>query len=758
MRKQRNKFNKISIILRISLIVVVLCSALSFLHVYDVKKFYVNYTTDNFFVLNNTAVNDLNNELAELRRITLDSQKCILNTNNHEEIFAVIGNIEKYCPEYDVSYITPDSSLYTSLGKTVMPSIYEEIKAIPISSFDDDNYACVHSGKYLKTMNQSTNNLVGIVRYYTSDGYTYLLISKNVDEILLSSYFKQINQKGFFAVVDDSGDVISASASYIKMFDNQNNAIDALSGFIAPNNKKNDKGMIDLKTGLLSSREGKAVLVNANGKRSHLYYGKLENSVKINYIAFYEGTSVEQNINPVVFRSYLTCFLMMLFMVALVLYTWYTLNDSNDFIFKLAFIDEVTGRYNYNYFKRNAGLLIETNNQVPYILLRFDILNFRYINEAYGHDKADAILKATVDEFINNFDSAKEMCARINSDQFVAVCVNDISYDEKYVKYVKAISDAAIAANVKFPIRLKVGIYQIKKEDKDIKLMIDRANVARKSVDLSKNILIQNYSDEIIKSISKINEIESEMNKALSKGEFKVYIQPKWDIVKDCVVGGEALVRWINSEGKMVYPSDFIPIFESNGFIEKIDFYMLEQICIKMRDLSNAGNYKIYPISVNQSRILINNPDYLDIVHKILERYDTEVNNIQLEITESVFFEEKEKMKEVILGLKKLGLNLAMDDFGSGYSSLNILKEIPFDVLKIDKAFFDETLTSDTSKIILKKIMEMAEGIGLDVICEGVEEQSQVEFLRDYGARTVQGYLYGKPMPMDEFVEKYCKM
>ena len=162
----------------------------------------------------------------------------ILNTNNHEEIFAVIGNIEKYCPEYDVSYITPDSSLYTSLGKTVMPSIYEEIKAIPISSFDDDNYACVHSGKYLKTMNQSTNNLVGIVRYYTSDGYTYLLISKNVDEILLSSYFKQINQKGFFAVVDDSGDVISASASYIKMFDNQNNAMDALSGFIAPNNKK----------------------------------------------------------------------------------------------------------------------------------------------------------------------------------------------------------------------------------------------------------------------------------------------------------------------------------------------------------------------------------------------------------------------------------------------------------------------------------------------------------------------------------------
>lgn len=758
MRRKRDSFNRISIILRISLVAVLICAGISFLHVYDVKKFYLNYTTDNFIDLNNTGIIDLNEEINGLKEVSLNSARLLERNTDPGKIVDMIREIEKYNSKYNVSYITPDSKCYDAFGLSVEPAVYSDLKDIPISLFNEDNYACVHSGKYLPTYNQKKNHLVGIVRIYSDEGYSYLFISQNIDDVLLGSAFKQINQKGFLAVVDEDGDIISSSASYLKMFKDESNIVDGLTDYVSSDNKNNKRALLNLKRNLLGSKDDNDTLVNKDGRRSHVYYGKLNNYSKIYYVSFYEGSAVEQSINPVVFRSFLVCFLMMLFMVFLVVYTWYTLNDSNDFILRLAFIDEVTGRYNYNYFKRNACSIVERNNQFPFILLRFDILNFRYINEAYGHEKADLILKATVDEFIKNFDSTKEICARINSDQFVALCINDIEFDEKYVKYVKGISDAAVAANVKFPIRLKVGIYQIKKEDKDINLMIDRANVARKSVDLSKNNFMQSYSEEIIRSISQINEIESEMNKALSKGEFKVFIQPKWDINEDCVVGGEALVRWIKSDGSVVYPSDFIPIFESNGFIEKIDFFMLEQVCIRMREISQLGNYRIYPISINQSRILINNPDYVEIVRKILNRYDTDVSKIQLEITESVFFEEKEKMKDVIFELKKIGLNLAMDDFGSGFSSLNILKEIPFDILKIDKDFFDETFTSQTSKVILQKIMEMAEGIGIDVICEGVEETEQVEILRGFGAKTVQGYLYGKPMPCDEFIEKYCKM
>ncbi len=426
-------------------------------------------------------------------------------------------------------------------------------------------------------------------------------------------------------------------------------------------------------------------------------------------------------------------------------------------IVKLAYIDDVTGGYNYNYFKRNIPDIIHNNRETPFLMLRFDIMNFRYINESYGHEKADKVLAATIQEFSKFFDSPKEMCVRVNSDQFVALVINDMSYDDKYMKYLKGISDEANEAMIKYPIRLKVGMYQIRKEDYDIDLMIDRANAARKSIDVTSNALIATYSDNIISNMRKVDAIESEMEKSLKSGEFRVFIQPKWDIVKDEILGGEALVRWIKNNGEMVYPSDFIPIFESNGFIENLDFYMLEQLCIKMKEMRKSGiEYRFFPISVNQSRVLINNPDYVKNVEKVLKRYETDVNNIQLEITENVFFDQREKMVEVVTELKKLGLELAMDDFGSGYSSLNILKDVPFDILKIDKDFFDESIISNASTVILKKLLEMAKELDIDVICEGVETKEQVEMLKGFGCHAVQGYFYGKPMPCEEFIEKYC--
>ena len=355
-------------------------------------------------------------------------------------------------------------------------------------------------------------------------------------------------------------------------------------------------------------------------------------------------------------------------------------------------------------------------------------------------------------------DSVKKMVAEFSRRRDLIVSsLNDMGYEEKYIRYQKGIADEANEAQIRYPIRLKVGMYQIRKEDSNIDLMIDRANAARKSIDITANVFTATYSDNIISNMRKVDAIESEMENSLKKGEFRLFIQPKWDTNKDECLGGEAFVRWIKNDGSMVYPSDFIPIFESNGFIENLDFYMLEQLCIKMKEMrKDSTEYRFFPVSVNQSRVLINNPDYVKNVEKILKRYDTDVSLIQLEITENLFFDQREKMVEVINQLKKLGLELAMDDFGSGYSSLNILKDVPFDILKIDKEFFDETITSNASTVILRKIFEMATELNIDVICEGVETKEQVEMLKGFGCHAVQGYYYGKPMPVDEFIEKYC--
>jgi EAL domain-containing protein (putative c-di-GMP-specific phosphodiesterase class I) len=246
------------------------------------------------------------------------------------------------------------------------------------------------------------------------------------------------------------------------------------------------------------------------------------------------------------------------------------------------------------------------------------------------------------------------------------------------------------------------------------------------------------------------------METALFNREFKMFIQPKWDIREDRLYGGEALVRWIKEDGNMVYPSDFVPVFERNGFIEQIDMYMLDSACRMLREQLDAGN-AIYPISVNQSRMLLNDPDYIRRITDVLQKYQIPEGYIELEITETVLFSEQDKMISILNELKSVNIKLSMDDFGSGYSSLNMLKDFPFDVLKIDKEFFSESITSEASVWILKKIIEMAEGLGIRVICEGVETKDQVEMLQKIGCRYVQGYYYSKPIPAERFVELYCK-
>ena len=205
----------------------------------------------------------------------------------------------------------------------------------------------------------------------------------------------------------------------------------------------------------------------------------------------------------------------------------------------------------------------------------------------------------------------------------------------------------------------------------------------------------------------------------------------------------------------MIYPSDFVPVFEKNGFIEQLDLYMLESACKMIRDQIDEGK-PAYPISVNQSRMLLNDPMYINRITEMLNRYQIPKGYIELEITETVFFTEREKMISILNELKEVEVQLSMDDFGSGYSSLNMLKDFPFDVLKIDKEFFSESITSESSKWILRMIIEMAEGLGIRVICEGVETKEQVEMLRKLGCRYVQGYYYSKPIPAENYVESFC--
>lgn len=398
--------------------------------------------------------------------------------------------------------------------------------------------------------------------------------------------------------------------------------------------------------------------------------------------------------------------------------------------------------------------LINEHEEQPYLLQRFDISNFRYINEAYGHRRADEILKACVDLY-KEFYTDWELCVRMDSDQFLALTLNDNDVEVRRKNYIEQLNQFAQEIGIKYPIRLKFGIYQLRKQDNDIDVMIDRANIARRSLTSNDNESVAYYTDSIIRGMRKVDKIESEMQNALETGEFKVFLQAKWDILDDHVAGAEALVRWIRNDGSMVYPDEFIPVFEQNGFIEKLDFYMLDAVCQRICQILAEGG-TVYPISINQSRLLLHNPEYLNRVKQILDKYQVPKKYIEFEVTETAVMDDRKRMIEILQSLKKEEIRLSMDDFGSGYSSLNILKDMPFDVLKVDREFFSESFTSESSILILQKIIEMANGLGIEVICEGVENEHQVAILKEIGCRRVQGYFYAKPVPAEEYVSKYC--
>jgi EAL domain-containing protein (putative c-di-GMP-specific phosphodiesterase class I) len=243
------------------------------------------------------------------------------------------------------------------------------------------------------------------------------------------------------------------------------------------------------------------------------------------------------------------------------------------------------------------------------------------------------------------------------------------------------------------------------------------------------------------------------MENALQHGEFKVFMQPKYDLKTGKIVAAEALTRWQKPDKGFMFPDDFIPVFEQNGFITQVDFYVLEVVCKTLRERIREHQPNVN-ISINQSRYLLHDEQYISKIEHMMDRYNVPPELLEFELTESLFFEDSKAMIDIMHQLKQLNLQVSIDDFGSGYSSLNVLKDVPADVIKLDKEFLNEKESSKESEIIIQKTVEMAKELNKRVICEGVETIEQVEFLKSIGCDMVQGFYYAKPMPMDEFFER----
>ncbi|MBR5420243.1 MAG: EAL domain-containing protein [Lachnospiraceae bacterium] len=500
---------------------------------------------------------------------------------------------------------------------------------------------------------------------------------------------------------------------------------------------------------------GYVTILTRDGYRMQISYCPLRSAQKLYFISCYKDNLLEKRLQPLLFGSVLACSIIIVFMIVALGYVWATAKNTNLTVERLAYEDTVTGGKNLNYFREFAFNVMLQSRETPFVIYRFDIANFRYINESYGHQRADKVLVSCIENFSKRF-SEKELCVRMDADQFLALMINDSLLDKRFDEYNNDVNADARGNNIKYPVRFKCGIYPVKKQDHDIDVMIDHANVARKTVGSDSRNLRAVYSEHIVDDMRKVDHIESRQQKALAENEFKVWLQPKWDIYANRITGAEALVRWERADGTVVQPGQFIPVFENNGFIEQLDFYTLEAVCRRMHELIEEGVAPL-PVSVNQSRLLLHSPDYVENVEKLIKQYSVPAGAIELEITESVFDNERDEMIGIIRRLKLLGVRLSMDDFGAGYSSLKMLTEVPFDVIKIDGQFFAESARNDKERLILTKIVEMVDSLGMEVVCEGVESEEQVNFLQRIGCRKVQGYYFSRPVSEPDFIRRYYK-
>lgn len=748
-KKDRNRF--LGRVISIGCIALIACACICILHIFDVKtnfeeetksniENHLSVSTENMSEHMNTSMNTLNQAVSVMIKSGMkpDDELIFFVLKEYQNIndFSVVVFVDKNGTTYHA-----DGSKTTKGNEPVEMLDVSEKRIMVFSDYDlgDGMGAAIY--------------IIPVV--YDGEKMGEMVGLQSMKDMLKGYAFDYLNEIGDTFLIDMNGDIlVSHTTEFEEELKENGNIYDFLNAIgDSDEDKANNSAVVEAMIRDLNvSGVSQNTFMTAEGD---LYVAcqKIEGVENFYFAHCYRENVFNDRVYPVLYRSVTAVAVIVFMMLCLIVYVYLCLRKNINTIEKLAYEDPITKGKNLNYFTEKAPRIISENKATDFAIIRFDILNFRYINEAYGHLKADDLLTIVATEGQKEF-NCKEMCVRMNSDQFVVLMENKNNYRTKLQEFIDNINVHAIEMGIIFPIKLKCGIYQVRHDDRDIDMMIDRANVARRSLNGSEKEMFAFYSDKIINEMRKVDKIESDMEKALMDGEFKVFLQPKWNIEKDELYGAEALVRWIKPDGSMVYPDQFIPVFEQNGFIEKLDFYMLTSVCRMLHNLQKAG-MPIFPVSVNQSRRLWDNPEYVKHVEEVLKRYEVPSNMIELEVTETVFFGEQEKMISIIQQLKQKEVMLSMDDFGSGYSSLNLLKDVPFDVLKIDREFFSESVTSETSTWILQKIIEMAEGLNIRVLCEGVETKEQIELLKKLGCKYVQGYYYSKPLSMGEFLEKY---
>lgn len=592
------------------------------------------------------------------------------------------------------------------------------------------------------------NVLAEYVRISMLDGKTgFFVRCYNADSLYSHFALSFFNGAGHSYIVNSAGDILMGAGAVSETGDNVFECMDAKA--CAPE-------QMQLFTDALARQQsGVSLLRQSDGSDAVYCYSPLKIDSGWMVMSIVPQETITLQSDQILQQTLILCVGLTAAFVVIVLFYLRTSRNYRLKIIRLAYRDPLTGLRNFTKFKMDCERLMRSRENSLFSVFYLDIRNFKMVNDLFGYKAGDSVLQALANTLTTEAGS-DSIVGRMSADKFVLLCPYE-SRDwllEFSTRLLTAANNCSPITEEHNRIEVYAGICCVEDCDAkaDINALLDRANIAQRSVKYEPKEKYCFYSEVMRSKLLKEQEIELRMESALESGEFVVYIQPKYAASDGIMAGGEALVRWISPSGGMLPPNDFIPLFEKNRFIVRLDRYIFTQVCKLLRKWIDEGLNPL-PISVNVSRVLLYKPDFLATYREIKEIHQIPDGMLELEFTEGLLIEDLSVLQDLTQKLKAAGFLCSIDDFGAGYSSLNVLKDLPVDVLKLDGLFFREGGNPDRDHIVIKNIVNMAKELQIKTVSEGVERWDQVDFLRQIGCDLIQGYIYAKPMPVDSYVK-----
>lgn len=757
---QLQKEKKIEIIQRIQKIITIFLIL--------VAVFFIKYTVSNGFIsakkfLEQSVLQTSSNLSGRIanseNEMKVLSEKFTFSISTYSE-YEIIEFFKKHLADYDffrliyvysdgkqiswskdaqkisyASYIDEDTINRAFEGEVVFIGIKQEKK---VESKHVHEYA-------VPVYDKTHKNIVGVLATRIDSGRFINILS-----------FNNYDKKGHSYIMDVYGNIVIKPASDTTKY---KNFFERKMKYIGSNEEAIQE--------LIRSNKKGSFLFKEHGQKYLAGFSVIEPTDRV-VLTIVPIQVLMMHIDRLLWTIVLVVFLISVILLSLSHYINVLLKEEQAIVYEVAFLDEVTGGGNRNKFILEATEFLNINKDSNYALIAMGLGNFKSLKELYGTDITNKILKDVYNILkhnlpenslcIRDFDASYLILYKYEKEEFITKYFIDkirdeiVLYNEKQMRELSTDTEAIISAK----LAVRFGIYLINDLSVPIDLICERAYIAKRTLQDDIVNIYRFYDDALRAKIIKEKRIEDEMYDALEDNQFHLYLQPKFNLSDGKLAGAEALVRWIHPREGLIPPIEFIPLFEKNGFVMEIDRYIWKKTCEYISERKKQGK-ELFPISVNVSRLHLNNDSFVSDLFLLTKKYGISPRYIELELTESASFNDEEKFLDIVHKLKTFDFTIAMDDFGTGYSSLTLLKQLPVDVLKLDRGFIKDTISDRKGQIVIQSIIDMANKLNITTVAEGIEREDQAEFLRNVGCQIAQGFLYGKPVDIDTFVQLFLE-